>query len=72
MSLRKDVEFAKKVTSEVEAWLADYEMPVTAYGVISALMSLGYLSSKLTKRAADGLDREGDKLPSSPLESRDS
>lgn len=55
MSFRKDFEIKKKVVAEVQAWLDGYEMPVTITGVISALISLGYLSGKLTKRPPDGL-----------------
>lgn len=53
MSLRMEVEYKKEVARQVEAWLSDYEMPVNIYSVISALMSLGYLSSQITRRAAD-------------------
>ena len=37
----------KKISSEVEAWLSGYEMPVNIYSVISALDSLGYMSGKV-------------------------
>ena len=56
MSFKTDFENKRKVVAQVEVWLAGYEMPVNIHSVISALVSLGYLSSQLTQRAADGLE----------------
>jgi len=46
----------KMLVKQVEAWLTDYEMPMSAYNLISALVSLGYLSSHLTPHAVDGVE----------------
>lgn len=54
MSLKTEVESRTKVTKQVDEWLNDYEMPVNVYSVVSALVSLGYLSERPTTRAADG------------------
>jgi hypothetical protein len=40
----------EKISKQVEKWLTDYEIPVSVYGVISALVSLGYLGKKQRER----------------------
>jgi hypothetical protein len=49
---------AKQIANSVKNWLTEYEMPVSVFSVISALNSLGYLSSRPIKRVADWLEAE--------------
>jgi hypothetical protein len=53
MSLKKEVETKIKIATQAERWMAGYEMPVNTHNVISALMSLGYLSIRPQPRSVD-------------------
>jgi hypothetical protein len=48
----------KEISGSVQKWLADYEMPVSVFGVVTALNSLGYLSSRPTQESADWTSAE--------------
>ena len=59
MSLKKEHEAKAEVVEKVKVWLSSYKMPTTVYGVISALVSLGYLSGKARRATDEDLESVG-------------